>query len=86
VDAFISDPLCFAALKPESAQSFFAASAIVGDPTRLRKIRPELPIYLVPGAEDPVGQQLEDARILRDRYRSAALLRSLGDAPSTKDE
>ena len=73
VDAFINDPRCFPALKPESAKSFFAASAVVGDPRRIRKIRPELPIYLISGTDDPVGQQLEGVRILRDRYCSGGI-------------
>lgn len=73
MDAFINDPLCFPALKPESAESFFAASAVLSDPSQLRKIRQELPIYLFSGTEDPVGQRLEGVRILRDRYRSAGV-------------
>ena len=44
VDAFIWDPLCFAALQPASQASFFAATARLADPTKLREIRKELPI------------------------------------------
>jgi len=40
-------------------ESFFAASAQLDDPDRLRGIRPDLPIYLFSGSEDPVGQRLE---------------------------
>lgn len=73
VDKFMKDPLCFAALNPESTRSFLVASAVVSDPSRLRGIRHDLPIYLVSGSEDPVGQQLAGLRILEDRYRSAGI-------------
>jgi alpha-beta hydrolase superfamily lysophospholipase len=67
------DTLCFAALNPESTRSFLAASAVVSDPSRLRGIRHDLPIYLVSGSEDPVGQQLAGLLILEDRYRGAGI-------------
>lgn len=51
-DAFMNDPLCFAALQPASAESFLAASARLADPDALSKIRPDLPIYLFSGSED----------------------------------
>jgi len=73
VDKFMNDPLCFAALNPESIRSFLAASAVVSDPGRLRGIRHDLPIYLVSGSEDPGGQQLAGLRILEDRYSGAGI-------------
>jgi alpha-beta hydrolase superfamily lysophospholipase len=73
VDKFMNDPLCFAALNAESTRWFLAASAVVSDPSRLRGICHDLPIYLVSGSEDPVGQQLAGLRILEDRYRSAGI-------------
>jgi alpha-beta hydrolase superfamily lysophospholipase len=72
-DAFMADPLCFAALQPSSAQSFLAASVRLADPLALSKIRPELPIYIFSGSDDPVGQQLEGVRILIGRYQKAGL-------------
>ena len=59
VDAFMKDPLCFAALQPASQASFLAAASKLADPRRLRGIRSDLPIYLFSGSEDPVGQHLE---------------------------
>jgi alpha-beta hydrolase superfamily lysophospholipase len=73
VDAFVNDPLCFAALHPKSTESFLAASAQLADPDALSKIRPELPIYLFSGSDDPVGQQLEGVHTLVDRYRKAGV-------------
>jgi alpha-beta hydrolase superfamily lysophospholipase len=73
VDAFMKDPLCFAALQPAASESFFAASSELADPSRLRQIRQDLPIYLFSGSEDPVGQQLEGVRLLIDRYHQAGI-------------
>src|ERR1700739_849656 len=55
VDAFISDPLCFAELRPEALDSFFGAAPRLIDPDALRKIRCDLPLYLFSGSDDPVG-------------------------------
>jgi len=73
VDAFINDPLCFAALQPASTASFLAAAPRLSDPVSLGKIRADLPIYLFSGSEDPVGQQLEGVEILIKRYRDAGI-------------
>jgi alpha-beta hydrolase superfamily lysophospholipase len=73
VDAFRNDPLCFGALQPASNESFFAAASVLSDPSCLRKIRTDLPIYVFSGSEDPVGQQLEGVRVLIERYRRAGI-------------
>jgi alpha-beta hydrolase superfamily lysophospholipase len=72
-DGFMNDPLCFGALQPSSMESFLAAASQLADPRRLRGIRPDLPIYLFSGSEDPVGQQLEGVRVLLDRYQKAGV-------------
>ena len=73
VDAFMNDPICFGALEPASAQSFLAASTRLADPDSLSEIRPDLPIYLLSGSDDPVGQQLEGVRSLIERYHKAGV-------------
>jgi alpha-beta hydrolase superfamily lysophospholipase len=73
VDKFVNDPLCFPALKPESMQSFLDAFPRLADPREIRKIRDDLPVYILSGGDDPVGQRLEGVRVLIDRYRSAGL-------------
>jgi len=73
VDAFANDPLCFAELQPASFASFLAASAHLSDPLQLAKIREDLPVYLISGSEDPVGQQLEGVHQLIHRYEDAGL-------------
>ena len=73
VDAFMTDPLCFADLRPGSLASFLGAAQRLCDPLALRKIRSDLPIYLFSGSEDPVGQQLRELRTLIGRYHVAEL-------------
>jgi len=73
VDAFMSDPLCFAELQPKAFVSFLGAASELSDPLRLRNIRDDLPIYLFSGSEDPVGQQLEGLALLIHRYEKAGL-------------
>jgi len=73
VDAFMKDPLCFAALQPASQASFLAAASQLADPQRLHGIRSDLPIYLFSGSEDPVGQQLKGVQLLMERYRKAGI-------------
>jgi alpha-beta hydrolase superfamily lysophospholipase len=73
VDAFIKDPLCFAALQPDSMESFFAAASQLADPLCLRWIRPDLPIYLFSGSKDPIGQQLKGVRLLMEHYGKAGI-------------
>jgi alpha-beta hydrolase superfamily lysophospholipase len=73
VDAFIKDPLCFPSLKPESMQSFLDAFPRLADPREIRKVQDDLPVYILSGSDDPVGQKLEGVRVLIDRYRSAGL-------------
>src|SRR5262245_4748640 len=72
-DAFINDPLCFAALHPAAFASFLAAAPRLSDPVSLGKIRSDLPIYLFSGVDDPVGQQLHGVRLLIERYREAGI-------------
>jgi len=73
VDAFIKDPLCFPTLKPACTASFLAASVRLADASNLAKIRHNLPVYLISGSEDPVGEHLAGVRTLIDRYRKAGI-------------
>ena len=73
VDAFIEDPLCFGMLQEASMKSFLAAAGKLADPQHLRKMRPDLPVYIFSGSEDPVGLQLKGVQVLVERYRKAGL-------------
>jgi alpha-beta hydrolase superfamily lysophospholipase len=73
VDAFIADPLCFPSLTARSMEFFVDAFPRLADPKEIRKVREDLPIYVISGSDDPVGQKLEGVRVLLNRYRSAGI-------------
>ena len=73
VDAFISDPLCFPSLSGSSMESFVDAFPRLADPKEIRRVRENLPIYILSGSDDPVGGKLEGVRLLIDRYHSAGI-------------
>jgi alpha-beta hydrolase superfamily lysophospholipase len=73
VDAFINDPLCFPSLSATSMASFLDAFERLADPSKIRKVQEDLPIYIFSGGDDPVGQKLAGVRVLIDRYRSAGI-------------
>jgi len=77
VDAFMADPLCFEDLHPDSLASFLGTAPRLHDPVALRKIRGDLPIYLLAGSEDPVGQQLRGLHTL-----GATTMPGCGTSPS----
>jgi alpha-beta hydrolase superfamily lysophospholipase len=72
-DAFMKDPLCFPTLTPASTASFLGAAARLADPASLAGIRPDLPVYLFAGSEDPVGERLAGVRTLIYRYRKTGV-------------
>jgi alpha-beta hydrolase superfamily lysophospholipase len=73
-DTFMRDPLCFVSLQRKSMESFLAASAQLADLRELNDIRHDLPIYLLSGSNDPIGQQLNGVKLLMKRYRRAGLV------------
>ena len=54
-------------------QSFLDTFPRLADPREIRKVRDDLPVYILSGSDDPLGQKLEGVRVLIDRYRSAGL-------------
>ena len=74
VDAFLADPLCFPSLQTKSMESFLGASRRLSDPIEIRNVRQNLPVYVLSGSEDPVGEHLAGVRTLMDRYRNAGIM------------
>lgn len=75
VDAFLADPLCFAALDDDGAASLARAAPALADPAALCAIRPDLPVYCLAGSLDPIGQQTQGVELLMRRYAAAGLRR-----------
>jgi alpha-beta hydrolase superfamily lysophospholipase len=73
VDAYIDDPLCGFTVKPEGMGSMFANVADLTPAVMRERIRPELPLYLFIGDQDPVSHKGEWFYPLVRRYREAGL-------------
>lgn len=73
VDKYIADPLCGFSATESSMQSMFGALMRTMDPAALKTIRPDLPIHLVAGDQDPVNGNLAFLAPLAERYRAAGV-------------
>lgn len=73
VDAYVADPLCGFGYDVAGSKAVFAGARAVADPARLAGIRPDLPVYVVVGDQDPVGGPLTRVHAVVERYRDAGL-------------
>ncbi len=73
VDAYVADPLCGFGADKRSTRSMASAMARTTDPIQLRRIRRELPLYIVAGDADPVNDHLKRLRPLAERYRALGI-------------
>ena len=73
VDAYVADPWCGFGLDPTAGTEMLAGGRAVADPQRLAAIRPDLPVYIAVGEQDPVGGPVVLPQLLADRYREAGL-------------
>jgi alpha-beta hydrolase superfamily lysophospholipase len=73
VDRYVADPRCGFGLDPAGARQMFLAARQVADPVRLAAVRPDLPVYVAVGEQDPVNGQLALSQALVERLRAAGL-------------
>jgi alpha-beta hydrolase superfamily lysophospholipase len=73
VDAYVADPLCGFDLPDETVPALFGAAATLADPASLALIRPDLPILVASGADDPLAGGGELVQVLAQRYRDAGV-------------
>jgi alpha-beta hydrolase superfamily lysophospholipase len=73
VDAYLADPLCGFGLSVDSFVELFTQGPMLADPEQLGRIRPDLPILIVSGEDDPLNCQLHALDPLISRYRLAGL-------------
>jgi alpha-beta hydrolase superfamily lysophospholipase len=73
VDAYVADPLCGFGLDPASAKQMFEGARALADPAELANIRPDLPLYIAVGEQDPVNGGLTLLTPLVDRLKDAGL-------------
>jgi alpha-beta hydrolase superfamily lysophospholipase len=73
VDRYVADPLCGFDLPEETVPALFGAAGAVSDPTALARIRPDLPLLVVSGSDDPLAGGGQLVEVLGQRYRDAGL-------------
>lgn len=73
VDKYVFDPLCGFSVTPASMASLFGAAAALFEPGALKRIRPDLPIYIFAGDMDPLNGGLAWLKPLVERYRAAGV-------------
>ncbi|WP_157898785.1 alpha/beta fold hydrolase [Luteitalea pratensis] len=73
VDAYVADPLCGFPLTTQAWLDFLGGKSTLGDAPHLRRIPKALPVRLIAGDKDPVGEQGAGVRRLFDIYRETGL-------------
>jgi alpha-beta hydrolase superfamily lysophospholipase len=75
VKKYVSDPLCGFAFTNELTRDIFAGFARMRDPALEARIPKALPILVIQGELDPVGENLVGTRRLVSRYQALGLAR-----------
>jgi alpha-beta hydrolase superfamily lysophospholipase len=75
VQCYVSDPLCGFAFTNELVRDIFVGFAQMRDPAREARILTTLPMLIIQGELDPVGENLAGTRRLVERYRALGLTR-----------
>ena len=73
VDAYIADPACGFGIDAEATKGMFAGARRLADPAQVAAMRPDLPVYIAAGENDPVNGGLALLTPLTDRYQAAGL-------------
>ncbi len=74
VDRYVADPWCGFAFT-DDARASMASREALADPARLRTIRPNLPVLLIAGDEDPINDGLRGLHALAQEWRAAGVQR-----------
>ena len=86
VDKYVADPFCGIQFTPESRSSFLTLRERELTPETLARIKPDLPVYVFVGDEDPISQKLARLTPLLDAYRAAGLDVTLKVYPGGRHE
>jgi alpha-beta hydrolase superfamily lysophospholipase len=75
VDAYAADPLCGFTLTAQSWLDFLVSKPALGDPAHLKRIPRALPVHVIAGTRDPVGEESRGVQRLLRIYHEAGLSR-----------
>jgi alpha-beta hydrolase superfamily lysophospholipase len=70
VDKYVADPLCGFPIAPELSAAMFGRGEQLANP---RSVRPDLPILIVSGSDDPLAGGGQLVELLGQRYRDAGV-------------
>ena len=73
VEAYIADPACGFPLSAKMFQDFLSGLISVSGRRWFRSVAPEMPVYLIAGSEDPVGNYGKGVRQVYHQLRRAGL-------------
>jgi alpha-beta hydrolase superfamily lysophospholipase len=73
VDAYVADPWCGFETSPETIPMLFGQAGRLADPGELAQVRPDLPILIASGSDDPLAGGGELVQLLGRRYRDAGI-------------
>lgn len=73
VDLYVDDPQCGYGFDLEGGQQMFVGGRAVADPERLARVRPDLPVHITVGANDPVNAGLAVVQPLVERLQAAGV-------------
>jgi alpha-beta hydrolase superfamily lysophospholipase len=75
VDAYVRDPLCGFALSAQSWLDFLEGKSGVASMAQLGRIPKDLPVHVIAGSRDPVGDNLRGVARLLQAYAQTGLSR-----------
>jgi alpha-beta hydrolase superfamily lysophospholipase len=73
VDRYVADPWCGFETPPETIPLLFAQAGRLADAAVLAGIRPDLPLLIASGSDDPLAGGGQLVQLLGQRYRDAGL-------------
>ncbi|OUZ12814.1 alpha/beta hydrolase [Aeromicrobium sp. PE09-221] len=73
VDLYVADPLCGFDLPETTVPALFAGGSHLADPEVLGHIRPDLPLLIASGSDDPLAGGGDLIELIGSRYREAGL-------------
>jgi alpha-beta hydrolase superfamily lysophospholipase len=75
VDKYREDPLCGFALTAQAWVDFLEGKAMLGSAAHLQHVPKALPVHVIAGTRDPVGDEAKGVERLLRAYASAGLTR-----------
>ena len=73
VDAYDADPLCGFMATAGLFRDMMGGISFIGKPANVAKVRKDLPVFLIAGAMDPVGEQGKGPQRALELYRQVGL-------------